>query len=525
MSIPEVIALDDVLQMIFSQLRGVWRYRWHFLGVAWFVALTGWGVVYTMPNLYQTSGKVAIIDPQKELAVYIKSVPGVDITSAARSVLDQLVSRDNIIKIISQLDIAEKFTDEKQLEQAALNIRQTISILPQKGNTYSFIMKHNDPKLAYAVLQGLMNILMQGRTGNLPTAAPQKAANILNDQINDFQKQLATAENELRAFKKEHIDILGENDGDYYATLKSMHNQLENESNRLKELLKKREEVIRQLGDRGGVEIPVENEPDGDQRILEAKARLAEMQGKFYMKGNVKRYLYPDDHPEVIAMRRTIEAMEEQKKKGLPQSGRELRKLEEMGRDKEDPYITKLKMNLSDLDVEFASLTSRIEDIKKRIAIMKELEPKLPTVMTELEHHKKKVFILKDKLSNMMNTQGEADFTGNLVANLSKLVRFEITEKPVMPVAPIGPDRKLFYSLTLAGGLAAGLAYALILAYMRPVFDSATHLKQVLGLPVLGTVSMVVEPGFILGILPRSSFHWLLALLLLSFGVLMAYAT
>lgn len=524
MAIQEVVSLGEIFQILVTYARGIWRHRWHMLGIAWFVCLPGWLYVYFMPDLYQVNARVAIIDPQKDLSMYMKSMnTNLDITAAARAVLDQLVNRDNLLQVLRETDLAEGVTDHKDLEFQMQRVRQSITILPQRGNTYLFSMKTGDPRLGYQVIQGLLNILMKGNTGSI-TSPTHKASNILEDQIADFQGKMMVAEKELREFRKKNIDILGEDDADFYQRYKSIQNQMEKESSKIKELEKRREEIMRQLSEQGVVESQPEASPETGMRAEELRSRLAELQGKYYMKGNVKRPLYGEDHPEVVALRRMIELFEEQKKKGLTTPPRETKKFEESHREKEDPFVAKLKMNLSDVDMEYASLQTRVAEMEKRLQSMKLLESSLPSVMSDLEHLKKKVAILKEKLTSLMNTQGEATFTGDLAANLSKLVTFEIAEKPAIPTRTIGPNRPLFMSLVFAGGVLAGLVTALILAYARPVFDSPMHLKQVLGLPVLGTVSMIQEPGFMFGMLPRSSFYWLLVVLVAVYGLILIYS-
>ena len=42
--------MRDLYELIFAELRGSWRFRWIALGVAWLVCLSGWFVVYSLPD-------------------------------------------------------------------------------------------------------------------------------------------------------------------------------------------------------------------------------------------------------------------------------------------------------------------------------------------------------------------------------------------------------------------------------------------------------------------------------------------
>jgi hypothetical protein len=59
-----------------------------------------------------------------------------------------------------------------------------------------------------------------------------------------------------------------------------------------------------------------------------------------------------------------------------------------------------------------------------------------------------------------------------------------------VPLTPAGPNRPRLFSLVFAGALLAGLAVALLLSQIRPTFLSQTSLREVTGLPILGSIGM-----------------------------------
>ena len=52
--------MQEILSLVFSQLRNVWRFRWVALAVAWAIALIGWLYVYSLPDQYRASARVHI---------------------------------------------------------------------------------------------------------------------------------------------------------------------------------------------------------------------------------------------------------------------------------------------------------------------------------------------------------------------------------------------------------------------------------------------------------------------------------
>ncbi len=52
--------LQEIIAQILNYLRGMWRYRWHLVIVAWLIAIPGWVSVYKMPDVYEASAKVSV---------------------------------------------------------------------------------------------------------------------------------------------------------------------------------------------------------------------------------------------------------------------------------------------------------------------------------------------------------------------------------------------------------------------------------------------------------------------------------
>jgi hypothetical protein len=70
-------------------------------------------------------------------------------------------------------------------------------------------------------------------------------------------------------------------------------------------------------------------------------------------------------------------------------------------------------------------------------------------------------------------------------------VKFRIIEPAALPLIPIAPNRGLLMTAALLIALGAGVALAVALGQLKPVFLSRAMLKDITGLPVLGTISLL----------------------------------
>ena len=76
------------------------------------------------------------------------------------------------------------------------------------------------------------------------------------------------------------------------------------------------------------------------------------------------------------------------------------------------------------------------------------------------------------------------------VDNQAEALKFKIADAPNTPLQPSSPNRKLLYSGVLVVGMLFGLVIALLLYLIRPTIMSISQLRQITGLPVLGSVSL-----------------------------------
>jgi hypothetical protein len=82
-----------------------------------------------------------------------------------------------------------------------------------------------------------------------------------------------------------------------------------------------------------------------------------------------------------------------------------------------------------------------------------------------------------------------AKLSGDL-SSATDMLTFRVIDPPTVPSAPVGPNRPRLFSLVFVVALAAGLGVALLMSQFRPTFLSQSSLRDVTGLPILGSISM-----------------------------------
>jgi hypothetical protein len=71
------------------------------------------------------------------------------------------------------------------------------------------------------------------------------------------------------------------------------------------------------------------------------------------------------------------------------------------------------------------------------------------------------------------------------------LVEFRVIDPPRVSPRPVAPNRVLLVSMVFLGALAGGIGVAFLMGQIRPTFSDRKALRDVSGLPILGTVTMI----------------------------------
>ena len=102
-------------------------------------------------------------------------------------------------------------------------------------------------------------------------------------------------------------------------------------------------------------------------------------------------------------------------------------------------------------------------------------------------------------------------------------VQFNILEPPFAAAAPVAPNRPLLLIAVLVAAFGAGGALVFGLNQLKPVFYRRRTLARVSGIPVLGSVGMILSPKQIAA-RKRGTVAWAVANLALVVAGVMAVA-
>jgi polysaccharide chain length determinant protein (PEP-CTERM system associated) len=134
-------------------------------------------------------------------------------------------------------------------------------------------------------------------------------------------------------------------------------------------------------------------------------------------------------------------------------------------------------------------MRARVDEHSARYARLKAMSNAVPDLEAQLAQLNRDYEINKQNYEKLIASRESAKLSGSLNSN-SEMMAFRIIDPPTVPVKPAGPNRPLLLAAVFAGALVAGIGVALLISQIRPTFMSHAQLREMTGLPVLGSVSM-----------------------------------
>lgn len=478
--------MQEIVAQLLRHAHGAWRYRWYMLMVAAPLCLAGWIIVQTLPDQYNASARV-YLDTQSVLRPLLKGL-AVDsnVKSEIELITKTLLSRPNLEKIarMTDLDLKAKTPDQMDdLLDELLNKIKIEQIRPASQHLYKIDYEDSNPQLAKKVVQSLLTIFVETTLGE-SRKDTDVAQRFLDQQIKEYEARLVESENRLKEFKRQNIGRMPEEGRDYYQNLQAAIGELEQAQLQLKEAENRRRELQRQLKDNepefgftAANAAAATATPELDTRIRNLQARLDELLLK-----------YTDQHPDVLAVKRTIADLENQKKEVIAAQAQNAQ--QEDDNQALSPYQAQLKLALSEAEANVAALTARVNARQQRVDELKNLVNIIPEVEAQLKQLNRDYDVTKRNYEVLLARRESASLSDQM-EQTSGTVKFRVVDPPYVPPTPSGPNRPVLSSGSLLVGIAGGLFFALFLSQMNPIFESRRSLMEAGNLPVLGGVSMI----------------------------------
>jgi polysaccharide chain length determinant protein (PEP-CTERM system associated) len=473
--------MDELVGQLLVYVKGIWKYRWVSVVIAWVVAIAGWIFVFQMPDNYQASARI-YVDTQSILrplmaGMTVSPNPEQQVTIMSRT----LISRPNVERIIRMVDLDITTTDDKVRDNLVTSLMKDIKLASTgRDNIFTISYDDKDPKLAKDIVQSLLTIFVEGGLEGKRQDSTS-ALRFIDQQIAAYEEKLVTAESALTAFKQKNLGFLP-GQGDYYSQLVAAMDELKKAKLSLKEAEQARDAVRKQItGDEPVLLLEASEISPRDIVNPEIDSRI---QG---LNNNLDNLMlnFTDQHPDVVSTKRLIAQLEERKVEEAKLTGSVI----QHGKNY-DPMMQQLNIALTEAEALVASMKARVAEYESRFERLKSMSTMVPAVEVEMQQLNRDYNVNKANYEKLLDRRASAEISGELTSTTG-LMSFRIIDPPAVPDSPSGPDRKRLFTFVFFGALIGGVGIAFVISQIRPTFHSQGSLREVTGLPILGTVPMI----------------------------------
>ena len=483
--------MTALLPHLKETLRGMWQGRWVGLGVAWLAGLAGATYIYFTPDKYEATARV-YVDTQSILKPLLSGLtvqPNVEQEVAILS--RTLISRPNLQRLVRMTDMDLRVRGNEERERLIDELMKKLAIKSLgRDNLYTITYTDANTQQAARVVQSLLSIFVESGL-SAKNAETGQAKRFIDEQIKSYEQRLTEAENRVKEFKLQNMDLSGPAGGDFFNSLANVSENLNQARQQLEEAMRARDSLKQQVAEEDNRppsligeadNVPSAATPEADARLATLNKNLDEMLLR-----------YTENHPDVINTRRIVKEVEAQRAEERQRLAQELEKRRKSGGGSANPVYPQLKMAQAQAEAQVAAMQARVKDLERREAQLRERARHVPEREAQFAALNRDYAVHKRNYDNLVARREAAQISGQ-VESATGVAAFRIIDPPRVSANPVAPNRQMLMPLALLAALVAGIGATYLYSLLHPTVHDNRALRRVGARPVLGAVSLVLSP-------------------------------
>ena len=487
--------MNPSLQQLFDQFTGAWRFRWPAVAAAAIAASVGWGIVFSMPDRYESETQV-LVDSRTALKPALQGLTndqdvGVQLSYVQQSLLvDAQLCR--IVNAAGMLPDCALDPGAAQIPLALIRKRIAMSVQSiddrsgqpgAAGATFDITYQDENRAHAFKVVSALLDTLIAQTMGGKRQGS-EHAQEFLGTQLKEDEKRLQTSEDKLAAFKSQHLGVLPNEDGGYFAQMQKENQAVADARTTLLMAQNRRAALEGQLHGDAAVLASSLVQPsnangspatDTASEIAGTQAHLDELLLKF-----------TDKHPDVIATRAALAALKARRAAEIVSLRSGDAAAAAATGASSNPVFQSIQQALNKNDVEIADLRTQLEQHESKARDLHQLVDTAPQVEAEYAQLTRDYDVNKAQYAALLSSYEKSKLGQS--ADAAGSVGFHIVQPPTVSFTPVSPKRPTLLAEVLFAALAVGVGLAYALDQFNPVIGSAGAVAQLTGLTVLAEV-------------------------------------
>jgi len=477
--------MDDLLRQVSGVLVAIWQRRWIGMAAAWVVALLAMAAVtLVIRDRYEASAKV-FVDTQTVLKPLMSGLAfQPDVDQQVRMLARTLISRPNVEQLIKSPRAGLNNLSEADRDRTIDRLTKEIKVAPSgDANLFSITYRDINPQRAQIIVGELVALFVSSGVTDKQRDSEQ-ARRFLDEQIKSYEEKLSAAENRVKEFKLRNFGLTGTSNTDFFGRISSGTDEVNRLRIELQAAERSRDALRRELATEDPTIPPEAMTPGAATTLTETESRLDAQ--RRLLDDLLRRYT--DQHPDVVAARRTIAQLEQQRR-----SEQEARKASGRAPAPTSPVFQRIRVALAEAEAKVASLRGQLGAQQSQLNEARAMAGKMPQVEAELAQLNRDYDIVRKNYEQLVARRESASL-GEKIDLTTKVADFRVVEPPRVSPTPAKPSRMMVAMLGVLAALGAGVGAAFAMTQVFPTVQDARQLREIAGRPVLGSVSMVLSP-------------------------------
>ena len=478
--------MDDIFRQVSGILVAMWQRRWLGLAAAWaasFLAMAA--VTFVIRDRYEASAKV-FVDTQTVLKPLMSGLAfQPDVDQQVRMLARTLISRPNVEQLIKSPRSGLNDLSEGDRDRTIDRLTKEIKVAPSgDANLFSITYRDINPQRAQAIVGELVSLFVSSGVTDKQRDSEQ-ARRFLDEQIKSYEEKLSASENRVKEFKLRNFGLTGTSNTDFFGRISTGTDEVNRLRVELQAAERSRDALRRELSNEEPSMPPEAMAPGMVAVQTDAESRLDAQRRQ--LDDLLRRYT--DQHPDVVAARRTIAQLEQQRR-----AEQEARKISgSRGPAPTSPVFQRLRVAEAEAAARVASLRGQLGAQRAQLDQARAMAGKMPQVEAELAHLNRDYDIVRKNYEQLVSRRESASL-GEKIDLTTKVAEFRVVEPPRVSPTPANPSRMTVAIMGVLASVGAGIGLALALTQLLPTAQDARQLREIGGRPVLGSVSMVLSP-------------------------------
>lgn len=467
----------------------MWQRRWIGIAVASAVALMSIAAVkLVIRDRYEASAKV-FVDTQSVLKPLMSGLAfQPDSDQQVRMLARTLISRPNIEQLIKSPSAGLNNLSEVDRDRTIDRLTKEIKITPSgDANLFSITYRDINPQRAKVIVSDLVSLFVSSGVTDKQRDSEQ-ARRFLDEQIKVYELKLTESENRLKDFKLRNFGMTGTSNQDFFARVSASSEEINRLRIELQAAQRSRDALRHELSTEDPTIAPEAMAPGMGVAQSETESRLDAQRRQ--LDDLLRRYT--DQHPDVVAARRTIAQLEQQRR--AEQDARKATGAK--GPAPTSPVFQRIRVALAEAEAKVASLQGQMSAQQSQLEQARTTAGRMPQVEAELAQLNRDYDVVRKNYEQLVSRRESASL-GEKIDLSTKVAEFRVVEPPRVSPTPAKPSQMLVAMLGVFASVAAGLGAAFVMTQAFPTIQDARQLREIAGRPVLGSVSMVLSPEMV----------------------------